>query len=162
MPPGVCGLQTLTLIATWKTKVDVCLITDNEAALQNVLNRWAFPGVQVCSFSTPIVEQWWIYNGQNRTVEAKWNLVVRIISRVLQGQADVLCSIHLAFKANDVAGQSFGWHCAKAVEGMLFCSNTCCCAQLSEQWRQRGSCYAVGPQRGVRGPFQTRCELLAR
>jgi len=68
-------LQTLTLIATWKTKVDVCLITDNEAALQNVLNRWAFPGVQVCSFSTPIVEQWWIYNGQNRTVEAKWNLV---------------------------------------------------------------------------------------
>lgn len=76
-------LQTLSIIATWPTKVDVCLITDDEVALQNVLDRWAHPGVQICKFSTPIPEEEeWIYKGETINIQANWNLLVRSIPRL--------------------------------------------------------------------------------
>lgn len=82
----VCGLQTLSIIATWPTKVDVCLITDDEVALQNVLDRWARPGVQICKFSTPIPEEEeWTYEGKTINIQA-WNLLVRIIPRLTRSK----------------------------------------------------------------------------
>lgn len=53
--PGV--MQTLSVIRTWQTRVDVCVITDNHLALQLVLDRWTYPGVSICPYSTPLVQE---------------------------------------------------------------------------------------------------------
>ena len=50
-------MQTLSVIRTWRTKVDVCVITDNQLALQLVLDRWTYPGVGICPYSTPLVQE---------------------------------------------------------------------------------------------------------
>ena len=50
-------MQTLSVIRTWRTKVDVCVITDNQRALQLVLDRWTCTGVRICPYSTPLVQE---------------------------------------------------------------------------------------------------------
>lgn len=59
-------VQTLQVIRTWQTKVDVCLITDNEGPLQLVLDRWALDGVAICPFKGD-----WL-----RPDESKYSLLV--------------------------------------------------------------------------------------
>mmetsp|Transcript_6346 Transcript_6346/g.18245 ORF Transcript_6346/g.18245 Transcript_6346/m.18245 type:complete len:432 (-) Transcript_6346:294-1589(-) len=66
---------TLSIVSTWRTKVDVCLITDGEEALQKVLNRWAFPGVRICPFTAPLPSEERSFIGGIERDVAKWALL---------------------------------------------------------------------------------------
>jgi len=50
------ALQAVTAIEAWQAQVTICVITNRADLLQNVIDKWALEGLQICHYTRPLDE----------------------------------------------------------------------------------------------------------